>query len=320
MPDETENPDLPTARESRQPSLAGAFNDSVAWNAALQQQRRALSLAEISAFKGLARQQWQIAKTFESPVLKALAQAQAATPSAAGLADVMVKMPPMKVLGPNAAALAQAQAVNVPAVKLLKSSELARVLEATAFRETFLQRSELMTDAFRALAGDPVWRLLVTGIQAKPEFLRWAATFADSLDAKPSAADALNDATAALAHSAGLEEHLGAFPKSATASLEAIAAVTVEAVTAAMAQAGLAGQSDFEEEESSGQHAENYRAAILRWGTGHIVVACVVLAIISNEFLIAIATLAALPQITGVTVKDLLRQVPGGPRPAVARD
>lgn len=303
-----DTPAMKAVRE-QQRRLADLF-DTPAMRAVVEQQRRLARMFDSQGFKALAHQQRRLADLFDTPAMRAMAEQQRR------LAELTT--------GPAFESLHQknlqvAKLARSPAVQVLANQQRAwkasqtytlvnQTLSSPAFRNAYLERSRSIAEAFSRVEVDPGWKRVIGALQVSPEVARWANSVANAIEEGQIEATAVQDATEALVESPAMQEALEHAAQSDTTPFEDVVDASANALRAA--------QSVPEDEERplapglsatvSDADGETFRALMKLWGAGHLVMVVVFAAIVSGQPLVILLTLAALSEITGYSLRDLI--------------
>jgi hypothetical protein len=297
--------------------ITAKFVQIPALTALAQQQGSATNFVKSPTFKPFANQQLRITRIAQSPAFKALAgqhglAAKFATSSAfKALAEQQVRItrlaesPELKALA--AQQLESAHLAYSPSIVAAWQSQIAvaKVVSTPSFRCKFLGESRVVTDAFANLGTDPAWSEAIVLLRADPKASRLATGLADILD-RVEVDESDPDAAAELM------EVMGALPlgelAQASAPLEAIARVAASAVEGGLGD--IAESVAFDEEAGTeaadSNDVENYQMLLNMWGIGNVVAVCVIGAVVTGQFVSFLVILAAIAQISGYSLKDLL--------------
>ena len=325
---------------------AAKLVSSPAFKALQEQQRRVMKMLEAPAWKSIYDQQWRFRELLERPGWKAIQEQQQRflemleTPAWKSIYDQhrfakMLDAPAIKAMeaqqrrlaeltrGPAFESIGQtnlqiARLAESDAVKALvrqqgawssvaAPSSLDRLLTTSAFRDSYLARSDTFARAISKVEVDPGWTRVIRALQESPEVSRWARTVADALDTDDVKTPDLRAVTEALINSDAVRDVVEQATQSDTAALEDVVAASAFALNAAERKSPV----NEDEGPISEADADAYRALVLLWGGGQIVLIAVMAAVISGQPLVFLATMAAIAQITGYSLKDLIQLIGG---------
>jgi hypothetical protein len=314
---------------AKQQLTAAKFAQSPAFKALAKEQASAAKFAQSPAFKAMAEQQLRVTRLATSPALRALLERHAsaakftASPAFRALAEQQFRITKLA----ESPALKQLAAQQLKAAELTRSASIvaawqsqlavARVLSAPSFRSQFLIESREVTDAFAQLGTSQAWSDAIALLRSDPNVSRWATHLGETLDRVEGDASIPGAA-------ANLAEVVSTLPLEelahASAPLESIASVTASAVEAGLQD--IADSADSEEWASAydaewtdtvgGGHAEDYRTLLKIWGVGNVVAACAIGAVATGQFVSFLVVLAAIAQISGYSLKDLVGSLRSG--------
>jgi hypothetical protein len=204
--------------------------------------------------------------------------------------------------GPAVQALAQQQAA------WKASAGVQQVISSAKFYNSYLVQARAVSEAVSKAQIDPEWRTVIRDLQASPEVRRWAGAVSDALDDTSGSEAKVQEATEALAGNAAVQEALQQAADADTAPLEVLIDVSARAFEEA---SRVPGDEQGIEPPASEADAETYRALLKLWGAGNVVAFVTIACLVSGQPLVLLGCLAAIAQISGYSLKDLIEFLRG---------
>jgi hypothetical protein len=202
----------------------------------------------------------------------------------------------------------QQQAVQA-AVRLQQSylrtnvEAVSQVIASQQFRLSVLANARPIITSFSNLQAQQGIKDSLSDVESKPEFSEFVASLADTIESdSPAGSDELAAKTTDLLNTDELVSAAEALLESA--ELDPLLIATAETFEAAEAEQ----YSDADVETLlSDEDAEAIRKLLQTYAIGHVVIICLIIGIVSGQFLVALGVLAAVAEISGYSLRDLIR-------------